>query len=601
MPIEKQTPDNGQIDIEIIGNIENYCFTCLKNNKQVEDISQNEIILGKFKKIFNFEVEVVTGSPKNICKLCLNRLNEASEFHSQITRCILYFVDFVNAQKNVKIEEDSVKIELDHDVFEKHDSNSESESDYEPLSRLAKKSTPFNAKLKKIPLDLIEKTIEDYQNKYKKNSNCIICDFKGVSIRNLSSHMIHKHKEKRNKWCSRCNMLFDNIERHRKIHSDKTWCKFCSKNIARLHYLEHLKNHAGLDYSCEECQKKFISQKALEEHAAQHVQTKPFQCPSCPKLFKQIKSLEDHISLHGRYTCNECNKHFEIPELLASHLCNGNSGKPNDHIVKCEDNERSCDEKIKSEEETKDGADEMYVKESITRNVKVKKVEDLICHFCQKNYKNAYKLQKHIEAHMGIFTTTCRFCGKGFSCNSDLTNHERVHTKEKPFICNVCGKGFVSGATLRVHLKRHTGKPEECELCHKRFCRKSELKLHLQKHRGERPFLCTNCGKSFAQKSHLTCHLTIHSDERPFSCTMCGRSFKKKELLKHHMKLHGEKKFKCSICDYECHKNYRLQQHMKMHDGKVDLKVNICQLCSKGFSTISLLNNHMTNVHSVIV
>ena len=37
------------------------------------------------------------------------------------------------------------------------------------------------------------------------------------------------------------------------------------------------------------------------------------------------KSLEDHMSLHFRYSCTDCEKLFEIPELLSSHLC---SGKP---------------------------------------------------------------------------------------------------------------------------------------------------------------------------------------------------------------------------------------------------------------------------------
>lgn len=352
--------------------------------------------------------------------------------------------------------------------------------------------------------------------------------------------MIHKHKEMKADWCSRCNKLVEDVETHRKTHSNKTYCKFCRKNVTRCHYMEHLKNHAGLRYSCKKCQKKFITQKALNEHSAQHIKEKPFQCPNCPKSFKLLKSLEDHISLHGRYTCDMCNKHFEISEMLASHLCNGISIKKCD-IDALDDKTNSNDlNKNRCCVELNEDVQE-DIKNNINIKIEAKKVEDLTCHFCQKIYKTAYKLQKHIEGHMGLYTATCRYCGKGFTCNSDLANHERVHTKEKPFICNVCGKGFVSGATLRIHLKQHTGKPEECDLCHKRFCRKSELRLHQQKHRGERPFLCTECGKSFAQKSHLTCHLTMHSDDRPYSCTICEKSFKKKELLKHHTKLHGGK------------------------------------------------------------
>lgn len=616
------------LNIEI-SDIQEHCLACLGKEECMKNLTENEEIITNFRTTFNLEINVDNGKPKYLCNICDKRLYEAGGFLSQVHYCIQYFEEYVASQEKLHSEvklEEQIELELGDENEDplSPSSNYDSDSDDEPLIRLVKKKTkkkvPFNAKLKKVPLKEVEEAMEEHQNKCRENSNCILCDFKGLSIRNLSCHMIFKHKDEKDRWCSRCNMLNDDLENHRTTHTNKIWCKFCKKNVTRCHYMEHLKCHAGLIYPCEHCQKKFISQKALDEHMAQHKQNKPFQCHVCQKSFKLLKSLEDHISLHGRYRCEECEKNFEIPELLVSHLCTGKPKKASacleEGIRKIEgadvEKDDTFTESLESRLEDKvedDNIEEKDVNmnsqndsENLKPKVERKDIESLTCHFCQRNYKTAYKLQKHIEGHMGIFLAKCRWCHKGFSSNSDLANHERVHTKEKPFICSVCGKGFVSGATLRIHMKQHTGKPEECELCHKRFCRKSELKLHLQKHRGERPFLCTDCGKSFAQKSHLTCHLTMHSEERPYSCKICDKAFKKKELLKHHMKLHGgEKKFKCSICFYECHKNYRLQQHMKMHEGKTDIKVNMCQLCGKGFSSTGLLNSHMSNVHNVIV
>lgn len=620
-----------ELNVELLGNIEDHCLACLRKEELMEDLTETKGILATFKTTFNLEVSIDHGIPKYLCNSCYNKLYEAAEFLLQVENNIKYFRERRSSQKSVIPEvkqEESIQLEFKDEDGNEDDcynsSNSESDSDNEPLIKFARKKTrkkvPFNSKLRKVPLKDVEEAMKKHQSRCNENANCIVCDFKGLSIRNLSCHMIFKHKEEKDRWCSRCNMLVEDLVNHRKTHTNKIWCKFCNKFVTRCHYMEHLKCHAGLAYHCEHCQKKFISQKALDEHMEQHKQSKPFRCRICQKSFKAFKSLENHLSLHGRYRCDKCEKNFEIPELLTSHLCTGRPSKKESLIVEGDPGKHSQSEQS-SLDQLKDNTDnrldykaEEYMQEedlnieperdieNYKPKVEMKEVESLTCHFCQRTYKTAYKLQKHIEGHMGIFLAKCRYCGKGFTSNSDLMNHERVHTKEKPFICNVCGKGFVSGATLRIHMKQHTGKPEECDLCHKRFCRKSELKLHLQKHRGERPFLCTDCGKSFAQKSHLTCHLTMHSEERPYSCKICDKSFKKKELLKHHMKLHGgEKRFKCTICFYECYKNYRLQQHMKMHEGKSDIKVNLCQLCGKGFSSITLLNSHMTNVHSVIV
>lgn len=103
--------------------------------------------------------------------------------------------------------------------------------------------------------------------------------------------------------------MVEEIETHKKTHTNKIWCKFCKKDVTRCHYMEHLKSHAGtgwtqdlfnrfsveivvilgLEYACEQCPKKFISQKSLDEHMARHKQQKPFQCHVCNKAFKLLK------------------------------------------------------------------------------------------------------------------------------------------------------------------------------------------------------------------------------------------------------------------------------------------------------------------------
>ncbi|XP_066251736.1 zinc finger protein 431-like [Euwallacea similis] len=628
------------------------CFVCWSNAELTENVAHNQEIQELFKKTFKLEVQFSENLPQYLCTICQGKLNLAAEFLQQVESSLQYLeayrkseVELVKLNKDEKNffsqnSEDSPKInvsikkhfETDLETredppkdeisseknFEDLDNtpyrdNNTSDSDNEPLIKWSaktkrKKRNLFNPKLERVPLPLVEAAIDEYREKYKENADCILCEFKGLNIRNLSCHMLFKHKEERNNWCLRCNAMVKDLESHKKTHTGRIWCKFCNKGVTRCHFMEHLKTHAGVEFSYEECCKRFIPQKSIEEHSRLHKQEKSFQCHVCQKPFKLFKNLEDHILTHGRYKCEICQKRFEIPELLASHFCSGKILKK-DFEQKNEKSEIVFLPNPSEEDMCQLGFEgDQYEDESQSeQNSKTKmpeefEIESLTCHFCQRSYKTAYKLQKHIEGHMGIFSAKCQYCDKGFSSKADLANHERVHTKEKPFICSSCGKGFVSGATLRIHMKQHTGKPEVCELCNKRFSRKSELKLHLQKHRGERPFLCTDCGKSFAQKSHLTCHLTMHSEERPYPCALCDKAFKKKELLKHHMKLHGEKSFKCTVCFYECHKKYRLQQHMKMHEGlKAGPKTNPCQLCNRSFSGVSLLNIHMGNAHNVIV
>ncbi|XP_060532818.1 gastrula zinc finger protein XlCGF57.1-like isoform X2 [Cylas formicarius] len=534
------------------------CFACLKESENLKHLNEDHKMFNDFRTLFRLEVEL-EGYAKNICQVCTEQLNSFLKFYDQVKNSL----ECMRAYKKEQMKE----YQLSGSDLPEYESEFSELDDDEPLILLSQRKQ----KLIKVPTKDVEQAIANYRKQCNQNTNCILCSFVGVNIRNLSLHMKHKHIDKRNLWCSRCNLFYEDLQTHLENHNNYVFCSFCKRNLSSNHFLDHLRAHADLKYKCNLCNKKFISQELLTVHLAAHENTKPFECLNCSKRFRKLHTFEDHIKMHGRYT------------LSTKHLIRAKKKQ----ITKM---------KIPILKTVKI----LGAQESICCRLETKQIESLTCQFCQKSYTTAYKLQMHIKGHLGKHPFKCVMCQRGFARKSDCLNHERTHTKEKTFICKICGKGLSSSATLRVHLKQHTGRPEKCEICQKQFCRKSELTLHMQKHRGERPFLCTECGMSFAQSSHLTSHVSIHSEARPFKCQSCDKTFKTKELLKVHMRLHGEKRFKCCICMYQCHKNYRLQQHMKMHQGRSDLKSNVCQLCNKGFSSAQLLNSHLANTHNVI-
>lgn len=81
------------------------------------------------------------------------------------------------------------------------------------------------------------------------------------------------------------------------------------------------------------------------------------------------------------------------------------------------------------------------------------------------------KFQNHMRQHTGekkVKNVTCTVCQKNYAGNGDLKIHMRTHTKERPYGCQECGKTFMLQVHLTVHMRAHTGeKPYACELCQK--------------------------------------------------------------------------------------------------------------------------------------
>ncbi|XP_018564616.1 zinc finger protein 2-like [Anoplophora glabripennis] len=562
--------------------INEFCIACLEKSEDMLNLTENKERQELFTNLFNVKLNEFEKCPNFLCCTCDTKLNLCSDFYHSVQKSLMILEEYNKISRKLQLidfDDEHVK-----ELYEEEDVNTEESAKSKTENRIQHRDV---SKIKIIDPDEVERVIEEFKSRLSKNETCIICGFIAANRRSISSHMAIFHKDIKNNWCLECNDVFENYEKHKKSHSSRYQCPFCTKKVTVPHYIEHLRSHSGT-FECKECNKTFKSAAWLTKHSRIHTNEKPYICPNCSRGFIQLSSLRYHLGTHGKHACDLCKKRYKTEKDLEEHECVVNLkvlrkdmwanrdaateteiGPVETIIIKgvevvgsadlqnfCKD----CNKRVKSLKQ--------HIKKfhSLVKEQRV--VKKIKCEFCEKIFSNSYKLKIHTRTHTGQLPYKCKYCERRTLTRSRLKDHERTHTKEKPYICNICGKGLSQSSALRTHMRQHTGRPEVCNLCSKTFCRKSELKLHLSKHKGEKPFLCTDCGRTFAQRSHLSEHMASHSDERPFECPYCDKRFKTNNLLKEHLKLHqGYKPFQCPTCSYACYKGYRLQQHMKQHSN----------------------------------
>lgn len=111
-----------------------------------------------------------------------------------------------------------------------------------------------------------------------------------------------------------------------------------------------------------------------------------------------------------------------------------------------------------------------------------KVIDKKTCHFCFRQFREAFAVRKHIWA---------------------------VHHKTRNFACSACGQRFAERSNLKKHVSalHKNERPHECEECGKRFHFTDGLSRHVRNcHLGLRPFACDRCGFRFKQRTHLQKH-----------------------------------------------------------------------------------------------
>ncbi|XP_049883267.1 zinc finger and BTB domain-containing protein 17-like isoform X24 [Pectinophora gossypiella] len=136
---------------------------------------------------------------------------------------------------------------------------------------------------------------------YKDRLHCSFCDFKSISLRQLS--------------------------RHTQTHFVKQTCEHCGKtfstNTSLKNHVRFL--HSGTDRICRKCRKRFGTHAELKAHVTDTVKCWPYLCGECAKRFLTWRTKQDHmVKVHGAppktYPCSECSEVFATSKKYSYHF-----------------------------------------------------------------------------------------------------------------------------------------------------------------------------------------------------------------------------------------------------------------------------------------
>ena len=405
--------------------------------------------------------------------------------------------------------------------------------------------------------------------------NCQYCDFKCLKSTSLKKHESQKHPEYNLPLLQGTN---------NKLKSCRV-CPVCSKEFqTKISMLEHyISNHPDAKvYSCPFCDAKYLKRLGFEKHIS--------------KVHPEHDSDISHTSIKGSHrTCPVCKIVFKTRGLMMNHLTIVHPQQKIQKIHSCS----LCNEKFR----TFNGL-QIHVFHCHER-----KVTDLGCSFCGKEFPSKMDLKSHIAIEHKDKKYECSKCDTSYLHQRTLMFHiEQVH-EEKKHQCTTCGEIFESIGRLETHIavKHDRSKLFECPSCKAAYTIHQKLEEHIAfVHEKVSGHLCTQCGKNFKIKSSLRDHILVVHEGKKYHCDLCTKTFMNKSTLQSHViQIHEGKKappVKCSQCQKSfsgSSRNSNLQRHIsEVHEGK---RPYACHLCGLTFGQSGNLKTHMKGKHKDVI
>ena len=127
-----------------------------------------------------------------------------------------------------------------------------------------------------------------------------------------------------------------------------------------------------------------------------------------------------------------------------------------------------------------------------------------------------------MKVHTNAKDYQCDICDKLFRGADGLKKHLVLHTTTEPFVCDECGKKFVSLYRLQTHQSTHKTVSDtifKCDKCNESFkkyylLKKHVKQLHMDAGRvSSSKVQCSSCLISFYKTSNLEQHKCIRKRE----------------------------------------------------------------------------------------
>jgi len=342
---------------------------------------------------------------------------------------------------------------------------------------------------------------------------------------------------------------------------------------------KHSLNPPQKCFLCPFCVKKFNYKQGLEKHLPVHTGEKPHSCTQCDKSFIERKSLTSHLLVHhgigDKYKCTHCDRSFNYKSSLMVHLAQ-RSGFENSEP--CPNPEKVFVAKPSPKGYPCNLCNKYFATSSRLKRHAVthSDARPYACTKCEKAYSSKGTLTLHMFKHSNK-KFTCNICSRSYSGPQYLQGHIKSKHRELDdrFKCQFCGAKFLSGYKLNRHMQSHLGeKVLSCNQCTMTFNEKSELKKHLSNvhkngafnrrriyHTGKSSFKCNHCSSIFSSMTAWGQHVQKHPEFRKsreigeckrstnYTCRHCTKSFYASTYLVQHLTTHRlELEFKCKPC-----------------------------------------------------